>query len=62
MPDDLHRSEECTVQMSFPNGLHLTASAPISVVKHILVCYAQEEAIPGWLVHALLVAAEAEGE
>ena len=60
MHDDPHPSQDFVVRVTFRNGLDLEISAPVSVLKHILVALGQEEVIPGWLVHLLLVSAQAE--
>ena len=60
MHDDSHTSQNFIVRVTFGNGLNLEISVPVSVLKHILVALGQEEVIPGWLVHLLLVSAQAE--
>ena len=52
--------DECVFSISMPNGVNAEISVPVKVLKHILVTYGGEKVIPAWLVHFLLVAAQAE--
>ena len=60
MVDKPRYSQDCNIQIALPNGLNLTLSAPMPVLKHLLVSLGQEEVMPAWLVHLLLVVAQAE--